>query len=80
MLASVNKMTVEIEANPDAFHRIIYGPILIEVRRKLAQLIGANVDECVLVQNATMGVNTILRNFEWNKGDIIVPCKRLEFG
>jgi hypothetical protein len=77
VLAAVNKMSIEIEANPDKFHRITYMPLLVEVRRKLAQLIGANLDECVLVTNASVGVNTILRNFEWEKGDIIVPCRCL---
>lgn len=70
-------MSLEVERNPDKFHRITYMPLLVEVRRKLAQLIGANIDECVLVQNASAGVNTVLRNFEWENGDIIVPCKCL---
>jgi selenocysteine lyase/cysteine desulfurase len=70
-------MTMEIEANPDHFHRIGYMPLLIDVRRRLAQLIGANIDECVLVQNASTGVNIILRNFEWEEGDIIIPCKSI---
>lgn len=68
-------MTMEIEANPDHFHRIGYLPLLVDVRRKLAQMIGANVDECVLVANASMGINTILRNFDWEEGDTIVACK-----
>lgn len=74
VLAAVNKMTMEIEANPDRFHRISYQAPLLDIRRKLAQLIGANTDECVLVPNASSGLNIILRNFEWEQGDIIVPC------
>jgi hercynylcysteine S-oxide lyase len=58
VLAAVSKMNMEIEANPDKFHRITYMPRLVEVRRKLAQLIGANTDECVMVQNATMHQET----------------------
>lgn len=76
MLAAVHDMNMEIEVNPDKFHRITYMPRLVDVRRKLAQLIGANLDECVLLSNASAGVDTILRNFEWEKGDIIVTCKR----
>jgi selenocysteine lyase/cysteine desulfurase len=76
VLAAVHDMNMEIEANPDKFHRSTYMPRFVDVRRKLAQLIGANLDECVLVPNASAGVNTILRNFEWKKGDIIVICKR----
>ncbi|KAF9465637.1 pyridoxal phosphate-dependent transferase [Collybia nuda] len=71
--AAINKMTLEIEANPDHFHRIAYLPLLIDIRRRISQLIGANVDECVLVPNASTGVNIVLRNFEWEAGDIIVP-------
>jgi selenocysteine lyase/cysteine desulfurase len=76
VLSEVYKMTMKIESNPDHFHRIEYQPLLIDVRRKLAQLIGAEIDECVLVQNASMGVNIVLRNFDWESGDIIVPCER----
>lgn len=77
VLAAVNKLTMKIESNPDLFHRIEYLPLLIDVRRRLAQMIGANIDECVLVQNTSTGLNIILRNFEWKAGDVIIPCKLL---
>jgi selenocysteine lyase/cysteine desulfurase len=38
-------------------------------------MIGADIDECVLVTNTTTGINVILRNFQWEEGDIMVPCK-----
>ncbi|KAF8075269.1 pyridoxal phosphate-dependent transferase [Lyophyllum atratum] len=72
VLAAINKLTLEIEGKPDLFHRLTYQPRLIDVRRRLAQLIGADVDEVVLVPNASMGINTIMRNFEWEKGDTII--------
>lgn len=40
-------------------------------RRLVAELVGADHDEIVLVANATTGINTILRNFEWKDGDIL---------
>ncbi|KAG6876499.1 hypothetical protein C0992_012766 [Termitomyces sp. T32_za158] len=74
VLDAVSKLTLQIEANPDLFHRLDFQPLLIDVRRRIAQLIGADVDEVVLVANASMGVNTVLRNFEWENGDTIVEC------
>ena len=65
---------MEIESNPDLFHRLTYQKRLIGVREKLASLIGAKTDEVVLVPNASMGINTILRNFEWEKEDQIIVC------
>ena len=41
-------------------------------RKIVAETVGANLDEIVLVPNATHGLNTILRNFEWREGDIII--------
>ncbi|KAG6872296.1 hypothetical protein C0995_011192 [Termitomyces sp. Mi166 len=64
-----------IEANPDLFHRLDYQQILVDVRNEVAEFIGANVDEVVLVPNATTGVNTVLRNFTWQKGDTLVSCE-----
>lgn len=33
---------------------------------------GVEHDELVLVPDATQGINTVLRNFEWKEGDVIV--------
>ena len=76
VLTACEKMTREIEANPDRFMRSTYIPILRDVRARVAKLIGAEADECVIVPNATHGVNTVLRNFDWNEGDIIVKSRR----
>ena len=52
-----------------------YRKRLIGVREKLASFIGAKkTDEIDLVSNASMGINTILRNFEWEKDDQIIVC------
>ena len=52
--------------------RLKYGASWITCRERIARLIGAHVDECVLVPNAIHGVNTILRNIGWKKGDVIL--------
>ncbi|KAK0452766.1 pyridoxal phosphate-dependent transferase [Desarmillaria tabescens] len=65
----------KIERNPDLFMRLTYQPMLVAVREKVASFIGvSNVDEVVLVPNASHGVNTVLKNFIWEKGDVIITC------
>ncbi|KAG6825652.1 hypothetical protein H0H93_000427, partial [Arthromyces matolae] len=68
----VARITQEIEANPDLFHRLDYVDPLNEARALMADYIGADINEVVLVANASTGVNTVLRNFEWEQGDTIV--------
>ena len=46
-------------------------------RHLLANLIGAEIDEVVLVPNTTHGINTILRNFEWKEGDILLCSTKM---
>jgi len=74
VLEAINELTAEIESNPDLFHRLAYQQRLIDVREKLSRLIGAKTDEVVLVSNASMGVNTVLRNFNWEQSDEIFAC------
>jgi selenocysteine lyase/cysteine desulfurase len=75
--AAARELSMSVEANPDHFFLGSYRPLLVNVRRQLAQMIGADTDECVLVSNATTGINVVLRNFAWEEGDIIVNCKLL---
>ena len=52
--------------------RLTYLPILNQVRERLAKFIKAEIDELVLVPNTSHGINTVLKNFEWQQGDILV--------
>ncbi|KAF7431200.1 hypothetical protein PC9H_006921 [Pleurotus ostreatus] len=70
--AECDRVAREIERNPDLFHRFTHYNIQAQVRELIAPLIGAQADECVIVPNATLGVNTVLRNIEWERGDIII--------
>lgn len=70
--AACDELTTKVESNPDHFHRLGYQSLLKESRELIAKLIGASTDECVLVPNTSHGINTVMRNFEWHEGDIIV--------
>jgi kynureninase len=50
-------------------------PLLNSVRSQVAEIIGADVEECVIVPNATHGINTIVNNIDWADGDKIVICE-----
>ncbi|KAM0752245.1 PLP-dependent transferase [Meredithblackwellia eburnea MCA 4105] len=56
---------------PDRFMRLEYTALLEETRKQLGELIGSEKEDFVLVENATTGVNTILRSLTtiWEKGD-----------
>ncbi|KAJ7201375.1 PLP-dependent transferase [Mycena pura] len=65
-------MDAQAEANPDRWIRVTYLPLLTSVRNRIAALIGAKTEECVLVPNTSHGISTVLRNIDWRAGDIIV--------
>ncbi|KAF8999306.1 pyridoxal phosphate-dependent transferase [Cyathus striatus] len=72
VLQAANTLSDQIETNQDLFHKLSYMPLLKSAREQVAKLIGARTDEVVFVTNASMGVTTILRNFEWEEGDVII--------
>jgi hypothetical protein len=76
--AAYDAVQEQIEGRPDDFLRLQYQKPFTEAREQIAQLIGAKTDECVLVPNASHGLNTVLRNFAWNDGDILVGGTCLE--
>ncbi|KAF7976970.1 hypothetical protein HWV62_5043 [Athelia sp. TMB] len=63
-----------IERNPDKFNRFTYQPLLAHVRARLAAFVGAHADEVVLVPNASHGLATVLRNFDWAAGDVLIDA------
>ncbi|KAG8715538.1 hypothetical protein FRC11_003289 [Ceratobasidium sp. 423] len=66
------ELSKRIEGRPDSFHRREYQPELQDVRVRLAKFLNCDVDECVITNNTTHGVHTILNNFHWKKGDVLV--------
>ncbi|KAJ3865500.1 PLP-dependent transferase [Lentinula novae-zelandiae] len=70
-----NELMAWQEENTDFYYRIGFIPPLIGVREQLAQLVGASdVDELVMVPNASTGLGVVLRNFLWQCGDTIIRC------
>ncbi|KAJ7745880.1 pyridoxal phosphate-dependent transferase [Mycena maculata] len=74
VLAACNKLTMRVESNPDLFVRVQQTELITECRAQIAKFVGAKMNEIVLVRNTSHGINTIMRSFEWNRGDIIVTC------
>ncbi|KIY00339.1 uncharacterized protein Z520_04024 [Fonsecaea multimorphosa CBS 102226] len=60
------------EAAPDKFLRYQYIDLLDKSRERIAKLLNVPPDECVFVQNATSGVNTVLRNLQYKEKDCII--------
>ena len=59
-------------ATPDTYFRYIFPALLDKSRAAVAELVQAPVEEVVFVQNATVGINTVLRSMKGDEGDVIV--------
>ncbi|KAF8134918.1 pyridoxal phosphate-dependent transferase [Boletus edulis] len=70
--AFCDELTDEVESNPDNFIRIDCIHYWNRVRERVAKLIGVETDECVIVNNTSHGLATVLRNFIFKEGDILV--------
>ena len=63
-----------MENEPVRFFEDLMPGILQTTREKLASFLSCDADDLALVENATSGVNTILRSLEFKPGDeILVP-------
>ena len=62
----------EAEARPDRFIRYTFAKELDQIRATLGDMLNVDTDELVIVPNATIGINTDLRNLHLEKGDKIV--------
>jgi hercynylcysteine S-oxide lyase len=61
-----------MEARPDAFIRYTALDYLDQSRAAMATYLNAPIETLTFVSNATTGVNTVLRNIPFEKGDKIV--------
>jgi len=63
-----------IEKDPVKFFDDIAPNALLESRKAIASVVGCHHDDIAFVENATSGVNTILRSLDFNENDeILVP-------
>ncbi len=63
-----------MELEPVRFFEELLPPALVDSRQALASMLSCDPDDLALIENATSGVNTILRSFDFKPGDeILVP-------
>jgi isopenicillin-N epimerase len=63
-----------MEKDPVKFYEEIAPEALLQSRKAIAKLVNCHHDDLALIENATSGVNAVLRSLEFEKGDeIIVP-------
>ncbi|OJJ58996.1 hypothetical protein ASPSYDRAFT_151150 [Aspergillus sydowii CBS 593.65] len=67
ILEAQQSIQKSLEAAPDVFIRYTQPPLLDKSRQTLATLLNIPVSECVLVKNATTGVNTVLHNLAFTR-------------
>ena len=72
VLEDQNDWRRRMEANPVRFFDEEYYPALVEARRRLCELVGAEEENTVFVTNATSGVNIVLSSVPLGPGDEIV--------
>ena len=61
-----------METEPVRFFEEIAPKALLESRKAVSKLLNCDYDDLVLIENATSGVNTILRSLEFNPSDEII--------
>jgi isopenicillin-N epimerase len=69
VLAEQDRWRREFEANPTGFVVRVMEPAIDAARAALASLVGADVVDLVFLTNATMGVNTVIRSLDLDRGD-----------
>ena len=63
-----------IEKDPVKFYEEIAPKALLETRKAIAKFVKCDYDDLALIENATSGVNTVLRSLDFNIDDeILVP-------
>jgi len=69
VLETQERLRAELERQPVLFFERRMQPLLDDARQALAELIGADPLDVVFVNNATAGVNAVLRSLRWQPGD-----------
>lgn len=61
-----------ITSRPDVFMTKKLPGLIDESREALVPLLGVDMEEIVIIPNATTGINTVLRNLKFEEGDVVV--------
>jgi isopenicillin-N epimerase len=72
VLEAAGRWRSRLEANPDVFFREVLPGALREAASALAHLVGARTQDLVFVENATAGMNAVLRSLSFSPGDEIL--------
>ena len=75
VLAAATRWQRRMETNPDRFMREILPGALRRAAARLARFVGAAERDLAFVENATAGVNAVLRSLEFRAGDEIVSTR-----
>ena len=67
-----NRLRLELEWEPVGFMFGAWLGGLREAMKPVAEFLGADADDCVFVENASSGVNAVLRSWELGPGDAIL--------
>ena len=79
VFAELQRWQLEMERNPVHFLGRRSAVLLHAARQRLANYLGAEVDDLVFVPNATTGVNTVARSFALQPGDEVLTTDH-EYG
>ena len=72
VLAAAQRWRLRMEANPDRFLRYVLPGALRAAAGRLARFLHAKQQDVAFVENATSGVNAVLRSLEFRPGDEIL--------
>ena len=72
-----SRLFEESESCPELFMKNGYLLRLTRVRERISKIIGASMEEVVMIPNTSTGVNVVMRNLEWQADDVIVGGQRV---
>ena len=72
VLAEAARWRARMDANPDRFFRAILPGALRSAAARLARFLGSRAEDLAFVENASTGVNAVLRSLELRRGDEIL--------
>jgi isopenicillin-N epimerase len=77
VLEAAERWRSRLEANPDLFFREILPGALREAAAALARFVGARTQDLAFVENATAGMNAVLRSLSFSAGDEILASSHV---